>query len=366
MTERQSQLATLSESLGVMPVVGDNKVEVIQDYDESISSIIRDINNAHTFVYLEYYVIVLDTATEPIFDALQAAVARGVDCRVMYDWYATRKYKSYKKMLDRLKSDGVQHQEMLKFRLPTKGYVRPDLRNHRKLVVIDGEFGYTGSQNLVRRDYHRKDDILYDELVIRVEGPVVAEIYAVFVTDWYAETAVLIDRKDYAVKSSPSYKPGNSMAQVLPSGPGYKDENNLKLFTALVYSAKEKITIVNPYFVPDDSLMSAITSASIRGVEVNMINSEAMDQWMVGHAQRSFYETLLKAGVKIHLYNAPALLHSRFITVDDSTSTIGSSNLDIRSFFLNLEVTVISYDDKVVEKLRKVERKYLKILDKLV
>lgn len=262
-------------------------------------------------------------------------------------------------MLKRLAADGVEVQAMLPLKMPGKGYVRPDLRNHRKLVVVDGQIGYTGSQNLVRRNYHRKDDIYYDELVVRVQGPIALQLSAVFISDWYAETGELLDYKDFGTTPTEIKSFGTSLAQLLPSGSGYDDENNLKLFTSLLYAAKQRITITNPYFVPDDALTTAITSAAKRGVSVTLINSEAMDQWMVGHAQRSFYEALLTAGVNIYLYKAPVLLHSKFITVDDDIATVGSSNMDIRSFLLNMEVTLVSYDPAVVKQLHSVEADYL-------
>ena len=128
----------------------------------------------------------------------------------------------------------------------------------------------------------------------------------------------------------------------------------------MIHKAHKEIVLVNPYFVPHDSLLTALTSAAQRGVSVKLINSEVMDQWMVGHAQRSYYETLLKAGVEVHLYKAPILLHSKFIVVDGTIVTVGSSNLDLRSFYLDLEVTLIAYDPKVAEQLRSVAETYLK------
>ncbi|HSW79221.1 MAG TPA: phospholipase D-like domain-containing protein, partial [Candidatus Saccharimonadales bacterium] len=271
----------------------------------------------------------------------------------------SKRYPGYKKMVRRFQSDGIKAVPMLPLKFPGHGYVRPDLRNHRKLVVVDGQTGYTGSQNLIRRDYHRKDTIYYDELVVRLRGPIALQLAAVFLTDWFSETGEFLNNQLAGKTASAIRSHGSSLLQILPSGPGYDDENNLKLFTNLLHLAQKKVVIVNPYFVPDDALTTAITSATKRGVEVVMINSEVMDQWMVGHAQRSYYEVLLKAGVKIYLYDAPILLHSKFITIDDDIATVGSSNLDIRSFQLDLEVTLISYDAKVVRSLERVEQKYL-------
>ncbi len=357
--EKYQIIAKLSEALSHLPVFSGNKIDVIPEYDEVIKHIVRDIDNAKHFVHLEYFIIVLDEVTMPIFDALARAVDRGVIVRVMYDSLSTKRYPKWKDMLKRLESDGVKVQSMLALKRPGKGYIRPDLRNHRKLVVIDGSTGYTGSQNLVKRNYHRKDSIYYDELVVRMQGPIVLQLAATFLSDWFCETGKLLDYKDMGTLPTDIKSYGDSLAQILPSGPGYEDENNLKLFTSLIHLAEKRITITNPYFVPDDALTNAITSASKRGVEVVMINSEVMDQWMVGHAQRSFYEVLLEAGVKFYLYKAPILLHSKFITIDDEVATVGSSNLDIRSFLLDLEVTLISYDPKVVKKLHDVEKMYL-------
>ncbi len=355
----QLPVARLSESLTRLPVLAGNNVEVLSNYDNIFKRMIKDIDLAEHYVHLEYFVIALDDATEPIFAAIARAVQRGVIVRVMYDSFSSRRYPGFKDMLKRLRNDGVIVQAMLPFRLPGRGYVRPDLRNHRKLIVIDGQTGYTGSQNLIRRNYHRKDNMYYDELVVRLQGPVVLELLAVFLSDWYSETGTMLGPKELKMDASQIHSHGTSLAQVLPSGPGYDDENNLKLFTDLIHSAKKRITITNPYFVPDESLTTAITSAARRGVKVTMINSEGMDQLFVGHAQRSFYEELLKAGVSIYLYDAPVLLHSKFITIDEDLATIGSSNLDIRSFLLNLEVTLISYDARVVKKLRSIENDYL-------
>ena len=357
--KQYQQLANLSKSLGGLPVFGGNSIEVLPDYDKVIDIIVKDIDSAKKYVHIEYFIIVLDELTLPIFDAIARATKRGVIVRVLYDSISTKRYPKWKEMLARLQKDGAETQAMLPLRLPGRGYVRPDLRNHRKLIVVDGILGYTGSQNLVKRNYHRKDEIYYDELVIRVRGPIVLQLSAVFASDWYSETKQVLNLKKLNPAANELKIEGSSLAQILPSGPGYDDENNLKLFTSLIHAANKRIVITNPYFVPDDSLTTAITAATRRGVEVIMINSEVMDQWMVGHAQRSFYEALLKAGVKIYLYKKPILLHSKFITVDGDIATVGSSNLDIRSFLLDLEVTLISYDPKVVAKLIKIEDQYL-------
>lgn len=195
--------------------------------------------------------------------------------------------------------------------------------------------------------------------MVRVEGPVVTQLHAAFITDWYSESDELLSRNNAKEIVLTLEKAGTSLAQVMPSGPGYDFDNNLKLFTNLIHAADKTLVIVNPYFVPDDSLMIAITSAAQRGVKVTMINSEIMDQKMVGNAQRSYYEELLRAGVEIFLYQSPILLHSKYITVDDDMVAVGSSNLDMRSFQLDLEVTMLVYDKVVVREFEKTTKQYL-------
>ncbi len=347
-------LATLSQSLTGLPVFGGNNIDVLPEYDNVAPRMVRDIDTAERYVHVEFFIVAIDDYTLPVFDALARAVQRGVTVRVLYDAVATHMFPRWRDMIKRLEADGAHVQAMLPLRWPGKGYTRPDLRNHRKLLIVDGRVGYTGSLNLIQRNYHRKDDIYYDELVVRVDGPVALQMSAVFLTDWHAETGEILNYKNADSAKQLLESRGSSLAQVLPSGSGYDDENNLKLFTSLMHQAQNTITIVNPYFVPDDALTNAITSAARRGVTVTLINSEAMDQWMVGHAQRSFYDVFLAAGVRVYLYDAPILLHSKFMVIDSKIATIGSSNLDLRSFTLNMEVTLTCYDPAVARKLQAV------------
>ncbi len=359
-TDRVNHLVKLTTKLGGMPAFSGNNIEILTDYDDNFVQLINDINNAKNFVHIEFYIIVLDDSTENLFLALESAVKRGVKVRVLFDALGSRRRPGYEIMKKTLTDIGVEWHAMLPLHLPGPKFNRPDLRNHRKIVVIDSSIGYTGSLNLIKRNYHRSDDIYYDELMVRVRGPVVTQLHAAFITDWYSESNEMIGEGEASEMTLMIESAGSTLAQVMPSGPGYEYDNNLMLFTALIHSANKKIVIVNPYFVPDDSLMIAITSAAQRGVEVTMINSEVMDQPMVGHAQRSYYEELLKAGVKILLYDRPILLHSKYITIDDDIAVVGSSNLDMRSFQLDLEVTMLIFDKKVVERLDEITKVYSK------
>ena len=152
--------------------------------------------------------------------------------------------------------------------------------------------------------------------------------------------------------------PGPLDCQVVPSGPGFTGENNLRLFNSLVYAAQKKVILVSPYFVPDDSMLYAITTAAQSGLEVQLFVSEIGDQFFVYHAQRSYYEALLRAGVRIFLYKSPTILHAKHFTIDDDVSVIGSSNMDMRSFGLDFEISVMIWGGTFLQRLRAIEDEY--------
>jgi cardiolipin synthase len=164
-----------------------------------------------------------------------------------------------------------------------------------------------------------------------------------------------------AVPPPPGPRPGavtDVGLQVVPSGPGFVTENNLRLFNSLIYSARERLSITSPYFVPDESLLYAVTTAAQRGVDVELFVGATADQFMVAHAQRSYYDALLDAGVRIWLYPEPYVLHAKHFSVDDTVAVIGSSNMDMRSFALNYEVVTMLTGSAIVERLSRVQDEY--------
>lgn len=352
--ERYALIIKQNKAFGKLPAQRGNSVTILDEYQSMIDNAIMHVNQAKEYVYVEYFILALDDTTSPFFDALEAAVKRGVEVYVLFDTMGSRKYHGYRKMTHKLTTMGVRWQRMLPLRFNINHYNRPDLRNHRKIVVIDDEVAFMGSFNMIDRTYQRRDGIIYDELVVRMTGPIVQQCAAVFAGDWFSETS---EAPRTLLEPIASDEQGGVMAQVLPSGPAYDHENNLKLFVSLLYEAKHRVVITNPYFVPDDALLTAVISAAKRGVEIIIINSQVKDQWMVGHAQRSYYTQLLEAGVTIYLHNAPILLHSKHVTIDDDIAVIGSSNMDIRSFQLNLECVVVLYDEGVVADIKKIQNK---------
>lgn len=353
-----------NQRVGALPALGGNTATLIGDYQASIDAMTADIDTAREFVHVEFFIVSLDDTTRGFFAAMERAVQRGVVVRVLLDHISTGRSATHKATYAELDRIGAMWSFMLPVQ-PFKGkWQRPDLRNHRKIVVVDGRVGYTGSQNLIDRSYNAKKNLKrglqWQELVARITGPTVTALNAVFMSDWYAETDdLLADDENMPATVAPfDTSPDALDCQIVPSGPAFDGENNLRLFLSLVNSAQERVIITSPYFVPDEAMMYAITSARLRGLEVQLFVSEIGDQGSVWHAQRSYYGALLRAGVQIWLYPGPYILHAKHLSIDDDVAVIGSSNMDIRSFNLNFEVCMLVRGPSFVADMRKVEEGY--------
>ena len=346
-----SQAGFLAKNLGQMPALGGNAAEILVDYDGIIARLVADIDQARDHVHLLFYIFADDAATAPVVAALGRAVQRGVSCRVLVDSVGSR--SALATLIPKLTSLGVAVKEMLPvgfFRWKT---ARLDLRNHRKIAVLDGRVAYTGSQNLVTADF--KERITYEELVVRITGPAVLELQYIFAADWYLETEELLDSDN--VFPAPEVT-GAIPIQALPSGPDFPTQNNQRLMVALIHGARKRVKITTPYFIPDEPLLQALQTAVLRGVDVHLVLSEKEDQFLVSLAQKSYYEELLEAGVKIHLYRKN-FLHAKFLSIDDSIGLVGTSNMDIRSFVLNAELVLVIYDTGVTSRLQAEQQRYI-------
>jgi cardiolipin synthase len=345
-----SQAVVLVKNLSGSPILGGNAVELLVDYDGTIARLAADIDRAEHHVHLLFYIFADDYATAPVIEALGRAAKRGVRCRVLADAIGSR--SGLRSLRRKLTGLGVAVQEMLPISLLPWRKARVDLRNHRKIAIIDGRVGYTGSQNLVAADF--KDGLAYEDLMVRATGPVVLELQYIFAADWFVETNEVLDGE--AEFPLPDLT-GSVPAQALPSGPGFPTQNNQRLFVALVHGARKRVVLTTPYCIPDEPLLQAMQTAALRGVEVHLVVSEKGDQIIVSLAQESYYEELLEAGVQIHLYRKN-FLHAKHLSIDDSVAVIGTSNLDIRSFALNAELMLVIYDSDLVVRLAAEQARY--------
>ncbi|GAA0036564.1 MULTISPECIES: cardiolipin synthase [Brevibacterium] len=347
-------IAELGRNLTALPMVTGTNHGITMDYDRTIERMAELVDGAQKYVHVQIYIMAWDDTTDVFFEALKRAAARGVTVRVLYDHIGSRKYPGFHTLGKRLTAAGIQWHLMLPF-IPWQGKARRiDLRNHRKLLVVDGNRAMMGSQNMIDSTYDMKENIKvgrhWHDIMVEVSGEIVASIEAVFATDWYSECGEELGIRDYVwEKTIPEIRGDVCGMQLVPSGPGFTTEPNLKVFNSLFYLAQKKLSIVSPYFIPDESLLSAINTASYRGVDVELFVSEEADQYVVGRAQASYYQALLEAGVRIYLYPKPAVLHTKCFVVDGEYGVMGSSNMDMRSFGLNYEISLLTTGGDLVD-----------------
>ena len=346
----------LAQRLGHMSVLGGNHAEILCDNDEFLDRIIADIDGATHHVHALYYIYGDDAAGRRFADALIRAERRGVACRLLVD---TGVRGMLTRMAPELARAGVEVFEALPVGFFRRGMARWDLRNHRKLVVIDGQIAFTGSHNMIDPSYGTRT-LEWHDLSVRLTGPVVSQLQAVFVADWYFETDDLLEDPAFFPENPAR---GGIAAQVIPSGPNYPTENYQRLVVAALHGAQKHVTITTPYFVPDESLLSALETAALRGVEVNLIVPQVADQLVVGAAAQAYYEELLNWGVNL---SAPA---RPWFTPRPWPLTIrgvrgDQRNFDIRSFSLNFEINM-AFIGRICRRIAETARRLYRKLRRL-
>ena len=356
----------LNRTLTAMPAVTGTNHGVHSNYEETIAAMAQAVDKAKHYVHVEIYIVAWDNTTDVFFRALARAVQRGVKVRLLLDHIGSRKYPGFHKLGRRLDTIGVEWYLMLPL-LPLRWrWRRPDLRNHRKMLIIDGERGFLGSLNMIDSSYLMPKNIRegrhWVDVMVELSGPVIASMNTIFAVDWLMESDELLEIVDQVHPEID--RDQVNVVQLVPSGPGYSTEPNLRMFNSIIHHAKERLVMCSPYFIPDESMLEAVTSACYRGVRVELLVSEQADQFAVGHAQSSYYQALLEAGVRIYLYKAPYVLHSKYVLADpdspDAVGAVGSSNMDMRSFGLNYEVSLMITRGNIIAQLDDLTNEYLR------
>ena len=349
--EGAAPFVRMAEKLGHLPILGGNAAELIVDSQEAIDRIIADIDAAERHAHVMFYIFQDDQTGSSVLEALYRAAARGVTCRLLVDAVGSRKLVSNRG--DEIRARGIQLHAALPVGLFRRSVARLDVRNHRKVVVIDGRVGWTGSQNVINPDYGI--GIRFDDDMVRLQGPIVMEMQHVFRCDWYFESEEMLDEDEIYVDLEPV---GPIKAQLLPSGPNYPIENYQRMVLQALHSARRHAIVTTPYFVPDQALMQALTDAPLRGVQVDLVMPIKTDLWLADTAAHSYFEDLLDAGVTLHIYS-DGNLHAKMISIDDDLAFLGSSNFDIRSFSLNFEVNLLFYGPEMVGAIRGQQLDYI-------
>ncbi len=357
-SEQYEHLFRVGHSItGLNPVSG-NSGTLMDDSDAAIDSIVADIDAATTHVHLLFYIWLPDDNGLKVAAAAIRAAARGVTVRAMADDLGSRlliKSEHWRGMRER----GVQLAVALPIGNPL---LRPfagriDLRNHRKIIVIDGRITYCGSQNCADPEFRVKAAYApWVDVMVRFEGPIAHQNQYLFACDWMSH----VNEDITALLQQPlPATAGGFTAQVIGTGPTVRFSAMPETFESVMNAARRELVITTPYFVPSESMLDTLCATAYRGVKTTIIFPARNDSRIVGAASRSYYAALLEAGVNIFEY-VGGLLHAKTLTVDGEIALIGSANMDRRSFDLNYENNILLVDRQLTADLYRRQQFYLK------
>jgi cardiolipin synthase len=359
MSPQARSLSRLVVATVNIPALSGNRLQLLDAAEPILRSMISDIDRAKRFCHLEFYIWAEGGMADEVGAALLKAAGRGVVCRVLLDAIGSSRFlKSH--LLQQLKAGGVEVVTSLPVNSISVFRVRPDLRLHRKIVVIDNAIGYTGSFNLVDPRFFKQDAGVGEwvDAMVRLEGPGVIAIDALFRWDWEVETGRTVDERIKKGDPFAGTRAGETDVQLIPSGPGKTGNNIYQILLMAIYSARSEVVITTPYFVPDGAVRTALLTAAERGVKVTIIVPERNDSRLVHYTCRSYFDDMLAAGIRIFGFKG-GLLHTKSVVVDRQVALFGSVNLDIRSFWLDFEVTLGVYDPDFARRLLGLQDTYI-------
>jgi len=355
--ERWLALFSMGKTINGFPAVGGNTAELMTDSNAGIDRMVADMDAATEHIHLIFYIWLTDNNGLKVVAALKRAASRGVTCRAMADGLGSRAMIASKHWSE-LREAGVRVGIALPIGNPLLRplHGRIDLRNHRKIVVIDGRITYCGSQNCADPEFRVKPKYApWVDALIRFEGPIVQQNQYVFAADWMT----YVDEDVRALVEAPSSSDDSGfLAQVIATGPTVRNSAMPETFVALMQAARRELIITTPYFVPNESMQAALCASAFRGIDTRIIFPARNDSWQVAAASRSYYLELLTAGVTIYEF-AGGLLHTKSMTVDGIVTLIGSANMDRRSFDLNYENNILLHDEATTTAVRDRQMHYL-------
>jgi cardiolipin synthase len=354
-----SHIARYSTAVSGIPPLKGNRLDLLPDNLSVLAAMVKDIDAAVDHVHMLYYIWAPDEGIKPVIEALARAAARGVQVRVLADGVGSAKFLK-SDMRRRLEDAGAKVVEALPASVLRMPLERLDLRNHRKICVVDGKVGYCGSQNMHTVAFHHRvwrRPRQWIDSTVRVQGPGAQALAVTFLRDWQLDSDEDITDIRQFLPDVPE-EDGGCVVQVVPSGPGPTPLAIHQALLTLIYTAREELIMTTPYFVPDEAMFEALLAAAARGVDVTLVVPLITDAPLVAAAARAHYLTLLEAGVKILQFEG-GLLHAKAVTMDRRIGLIGSTNFDQRSFFLNFEITMFVYDDNFASMLRFMQVGYM-------
>lgn len=355
--QRYVHLFQVGKSVNGFDPTGNNRARLMQDSNATITSMVADIDAATDHVHLLFYIWLTDNNGLRVVEALKRAAARGVICRAMADGLGSRGMM-HSQHWPAMREAGVHLAAALPIGNPILRPLRGriDLRNHRKIVVIDDYITYCGSQNCADPEFRVKARYApWVDAMMRFTGPIARQNQFLFASDWISETGEDIsDLLRQPIHPTRSGLP----AQVIGTGPTVRFSAMPEVFESLMYTARRELVITTPYYVPNESMQAGLCACARRGVDTVIVFPANNDSWVVGAASRSYYDDLLAADVRIFEYQS-GLLHTKSLTLDGEITLIGSANMDRRSFELNYENNILFYDRSLTADMRERQEHYI-------
>ncbi len=332
------------------PLTRRNKAKLLINGEEKFPEVLQAISDAKHHIHIEYYIFEQDEIGQQIQDLLIKKATEGVEVRFIYDDFGSPSIK--KKTEKRMRDAGIEIYPFYKILF----YVlanRINYRNHRKIIVIDGQTAFTGGINVSDKYINNKPGKLFwRDTHLRIDGPGVFYLQYLFLCDWNFCCGKILQPDQLHFVANKVHN-NDSFVQVASSGPDSLQPSILFSLLQAVYLAKKEILITTPYFIPGDSLLEALRVAALSGLSVKLLVPGISDSKLVNAASKSYYEELLLAGVEVYLYQK-GFVHAKTLVADGRLSVVGTANMDYRSFELNFEVNVLLYDEAISEKLRTV------------
>lgn len=343
--ESKRQLINLLLHNANAPFTRSNEARILSDGQEAFEALFSELEKAQDHIHLEYYIIKDDNTGQRLKELLVSKARAGVRVRVIYD--AVGSWKLSKKYITEMRDSGVKIRPFLPVVLP---FINNKLnyRNHRKIVVIDGKTGFLGGLN-IGDEYLGQHPKLgkWRDTNIQLTGTSVHFLQVIFLLDWEFVSGKKLEDSVF-FPDIPGF--AGNLVQIAASGPDSDWETVRQSYFALINSARKSIKITTPYLVPDEGILLALKTAALSGINVKILLPGKPDHKIVWWASQSYFEELTEAGVEIYLYS-PGFIHAKIISVDGEVASLGSANLDMRSFQLNFEVNAMLYDKELVTKL---------------
>jgi cardiolipin synthase len=355
----------LARSINSLDPTCGNNARISADSNSAIDEIVADIDAAKRHVHICTYIWLADNNGLKVKDACIRAAERGVDVRILADALGSHRIIRSPHWSE-MRDNGCQVRVALPVGNPLWTLIRGrvDLRNHRKLIVIDNAITWCGSQNIADPEFRIKPRYApWVDIMTRWEGRIAQHCQFLFVSDWIAEGGEDISGLLTAA-SAPARIDGQIVAQVIGTGPTSNFDAMPACFSELIHSARQELVVTTPYFVPDEQLLFALTSAARRGVKTIMAFPKRCDSRVVAATCQSYYEDLLKAGIELYEYRL-GLLHAKTMVADRTVALIGSANLDRRSFELNFENNILFSDPNFAAQVRDRQADYLADSDRV-